>query len=329
MTAEKIIPNIYFLYGQQNSGKTLTAQFLGKKYKTGYFVAKPTKEGPYEWTGYTDQKVIVLENDMYKARYFEDELLIMYPYYNRIRNVNLKPEVLLILSRDPPDTEMRRIIQTYKGSINMLQPKVFTDTFDVVLNRVSNLYNLKDVVAEFKKERKEIEERRLQEEKRRKQEEEEARRKAEMKKPVIKIIDPIEKKQPEQNLRGMKVIIQVSIKAYTKLVETIKENQFLRFFVSSSDSENAYIFAVFRKTVEHANICGEIYHKVYSSYWENIEWIWKKGTFLENYRFGGYDDLKNYRTSAREILSMPDSDAMDALTLEEYSLYRTLKKINN
>lgn len=329
MCAEKSIPNIYFLYGQQNSGKTLTAQFLGKKYKTGYFVAQP-KESAYTWEGYTDQKVLVLENDMYKERYFEVELLIMYPYYNKIRNVNLKPEVLLILSREAPDAEMKRILQTYKGSINMLQPKVFTDTFDGVLNRVSNLYNLKDAVAEFKKERKELEEKRLQEEKRRKLEEE-AKRKAEMKKPVIKLIETMDKdkRQPEQTLKGMKVLIQVSIKAYTKLAETIKENQFLRFFVSSSDSENAYVFAVFRKSVEHANICGEIYHKVYSSYWENIEWIWKKGTFLENYRFGGYDDLKSCKVTAREVLEMPDNDAMDTLTLEEYSLYRTLKKINN
>ena len=192
------------------------------------------------------------------------------------------------------------------------------------------MYNLKDAVAEFKKERKELEEKRLQEEKRRKLEEE-AKRKAEMKKPVIKLIETMDKdkRQPEQTLKGMKVLIQVSIKAYTKLAETIKENQFLRFFVSSSDSENAYVFAVFRKSVEHANICGEIYHKVYSSYWENIEWIWKKGTFLENYRFGGYDDLKSCKVTAREVLEMPDSDAMDTLTLEEYSLYRTLKKINN
>ena len=108
MTAEKIIPNIYFLYGQQNSGKTLTAQFLGKKYKTGYFVAQP-KETAYTWKGYTDQKVLVLENDMYKEKYFEVELLIMYPYYNKMRNVNLKPEVLLIRSLEAPDPEIRRI----------------------------------------------------------------------------------------------------------------------------------------------------------------------------------------------------------------------------
>lgn len=325
MSAEKIIPNIHFLYGQQNSGKTLIAQFLGKKYKTGYFVAQP-KDSAYTWEGYTDQKVLVLENDMYKSRYFEVEFLIMYPHYNIIRHVNLKPEVLLILSREPPDVEMKRILQTYKGTIDMLPNKVFTDTFDVILNRISNLYNLKETVIEFKKERKELEE------KRRKQEEEEAKRKAEMKKPVIKMIESIEKKQPEQNttMHGMKVLIQTSLKSYNKVIEVIKENQFLRFFITSVDTkENAYIFAVFKKSVDHANICGETYYKVYSSYWENIEWLWRKGTFYENYRFGGYDDLKSCKVTAREILEMSDNNAMDALTLEEYSLYRTLKKINN
>ena len=153
MTSEPRIPIVLFVYGESGCGKTLLSEVYARHLMTEcYRVADANMS--YDFKKYAGEKVIVLENDVYKNHYFEIQLLIQYQMYNRCKGTNLKPDVLLIFSRTQPDAEIQRILKDFNGATHSITRKM-TDTLNVILDRFGTQFNVKNGVMLFKHEKEE------------------------------------------------------------------------------------------------------------------------------------------------------------------------------
>lgn len=329
MTSEPRIPIVLFVYGESGCGKTLLSEVYARHLLTKCFRVADANMS-YDFKKYAGEKIIVLENDVYKNHYFEIQLLIQYQMYNRCKGTNLKPEVLLIFSRAPPDSEIQRILKDFNGATHSIIRKM-TDTLNVILDRLGTQFNVKNGVMLFKHEKEEERIKKELAEKKVAQEKAAKEKAAQEKKPTITFIEKFdkttqEKKSIDTATRGMKFIIEVPVKSYTAFSTELQENSQLRFYLASLEKETIWVFAVFLKTVDVKSKYDEIYHKAYPSYWESIEYVWKKGTFIEKYQFKGYSDLKYDKETAAELLGLSDEDAKRTLALDEYYMYKKIKK---
>lgn len=336
MTSEPRIPTVFFVYGDSGCGKTLLSEVYARHLLTKCFRVTDASMS-YDFKKYAGEKIIVLENEVYKNHYFEIQLLIQYQMYNRCKGTNLKPEVLLIFSRTQPDAEIQRILKDFNGATHVIMRKM-NDTLNMILDRLGTQFNVKNGVMLFKQEKeeerikKEMAEKKAAQEKAAKEKERLAKEKAaQEKKPTITLIEKFdkttqEKKNADTATRAMKFIIEVPVKSYTAFSAELQENSQLRFYLASLEKETIWVFAVFLKTVDVKSKYDEIYHKAYPSYWESIEYIWKKGTFIDKFQFKGYSDFKYDKETAAEILGLPDEDAKSTLTLDEYYMYKKIKK---
>ena len=329
MTSEPRIPIVLFVYGESGCGKTLLSEVYARHLMTECYRVVDVNMS-YDFKKYAGEKVIVLENDVYKNHYFEIQLLIQFQMYNRCKGTNLKPEVLLIFSRTQPDAEIQRILKDFNGATHVIMRKM-SDTLNAVLDRLGNQFNVKNGVMLFKREKEEERIKKELAEKKAAQEKAAKEKVAQEKKPTITLIEKFdktvqEKKTVDTASRAMKFIIEVPVKSYTAFSTELQENNQLRFYLASLEKETIWVFAVFLKTVDVKSKYDEIYHKAYPSYWESIEYIWKKGTFIDKYQFKGYNDFKYDKETAAEILGLSDEDAKSTLTLDEYYMYKKIKK---
>lgn len=344
MNDDYVIPKFYYIYGEPGCGKSLIAFLLGKKYITGCYYQKGSQTNGFQWLNYKNEKVLVLENEVYKNKYFEIELLMRVTIYNRIKNVNLHPEVLLIMSRSAPDSEMRRILTVYKGNAFQVSNKKPNETIYSILDRISTFSLVTDTAKEYKKElEKKEEENKLLEELKAEEDKKkklilETKTKSmrltpqEEKKPNIKVIEKIEKpveRKLEDSIHGMRLIIKCTYGNYSKISEMLKAMINLKFFISVlNEYEEVYIFVVFRRSVDLISKYGEKYTKAGSTYWDGISNIWKRGVLLESYNFMGYGEMKVTNVPASEILALSPTEASETLSLNDYDIYIRLKNTN-
>lgn len=129
------------------------------------------------------------------------------------------------------------------------------------------------------------------------------------------------------NCTRMKQIVSVYSNVYETYKNYVLENPQLRFYITCKNDNIYYMFIVYKKSVEMKFFGGVIYWTVYSSYLENIMWIWKHGMLVETYNYSGdLRQLDRNQPKAAEVLQMSDEEAQKTLTLREYAIYKKLKE---
>lgn len=126
--------------------------------------------------------------------------------------------------------------------------------------------------------------------------------------------------------KNMKQVVTVRESIYKTYSAYVQEHPDLRFYITTKCGDTYYMFIVYKKSTELKFFGGVVYWTVYPSYFENIAWLWKKGTLLETCNYGG--DLRQFdkQPKAGEILEMPDEDARQVLSLKDYKIYLDLKE---
>lgn len=149
---------------------------------------------------------------------------------------------------------------------------------------------------------------------------------------IKKIENEQKKKKPKLNeidklkpiVKGMKQIIKMSYSEYENFKEYLKRVADLLFFITAGYNDDVYVLAVFRKSVQLDYPRIRCY-KGFSSYWENITWLWKQCTYIDSYGFIPGEELRKYEVTADSILNLDDDEARTTLSLKQYKIYRKLK----
>lgn len=152
------------------------------------------------------------------------------------------------------------------------------------------------------------------------------------KKPCVKTdnwsnVKEIRPRTAADDKKTMKQIVTVKKRIYEAYSTYVKEHPDLRFYITTELNDICYMFIVYKKITEMKFFFGVVYYTVYPSYFENIAWIWKRGTLYETCNYGG--DLRqfdNEQPKAGEILEMPDEEARQVLSLKDYKIYLDLKE---
>lgn len=127
--------------------------------------------------------------------------------------------------------------------------------------------------------------------------------------------------------RTMKQIVTVRKHMYEMYGTYVKEHPDLRFYITTESNDIYYMFIVYKKITDMKFFSGVIYYTVYPSYFENIAWIWKRGTLYETCNYSG--DLRQFdkeQLRAGEVLKMSDEEARQVLSLKDYKIYLDLKE---
>lgn len=126
--------------------------------------------------------------------------------------------------------------------------------------------------------------------------------------------------------KTMKQIVTIRKSIYEAYSTYVQEHPDLRFYITTKCGDTYYMFIVYKKITDMKFFGGVVYWTVYPSYFENIAWLWKKGTLLETCNYGG--DLRQFDKQPRagEILEMLDEEARQVLSLKDYKIYLDLKE---
>ena len=125
-------------------------------------------------------------------------------------------------------------------------------------------------------------------------------------------------------VKGLKQIIRVSYREFEKFKEHLKGISSLLFYIASGYGDIVYVLAVFRKSVQIDYPRIRCY-KGFSSYWENITWLWKQGIYVDSYGFVPGEELRKCEKVAEDILRLDDDEARSTLSLKDYALYLEVK----
>lgn len=138
-----------------------------------------------------------------------------------------------------------------------------------------------------------------------------------------KLNKPIDLKE---TVTGMKQIIQVSLTNFSGFKEYLKRLPNLIFYIAAGEDDIVYVLVIFRRSVP-VEYPGIKCFKGFSSYWENITWLWKRATFIESHGFICGEELRKNEPTAEQILNLSNDEALSTLSLRDYTLYKGLKEI--
>ena len=131
-----------------------------------------------------------------------------------------------------------------------------------------------------------------------------------------------------KRVKGQKHLLIIDSDYSDMVIDMLNKKGNVKFLLASKDYKKTYIFVVYKISTEIDIKYIESTLVPYNKYIENIEFIWKRGKLIKNIGFNPWSDKEDNKPCAYDILQQDDETAQKMLTIEEYYMYKKLKKMN-